>query len=188
MDKAQPLSSLYDLHSGKVTDKWSSYLDTYEQVFAPLRTKPINMLEIGVQNGGSLEIWARYFKKAKRIVGCDIDEKCRSLAYSDSRISVVVGDANSLETEQAIARFARKFNIIIDDGSHRSGDVLSSFVRYFPYLPNDGIYIIEDMHCSYWPSYEGGLLSYTSALEFFKLVVDIVNEEHWNLGVEATKM
>src|SRR5947209_9549052 len=58
------LLSIARRHRGKVSDKWESYFSTYEALFQPLRTKPISLLEIGVQNGGSLEIWARYLPHA----------------------------------------------------------------------------------------------------------------------------
>ena len=53
-------------HKGKISDKWNLYLDIYERIFCSLRNKPISLLEIGIQNGGSLEIWASYFSLAKK--------------------------------------------------------------------------------------------------------------------------
>ena len=50
-------------------------LDT-KRYFESMMDQPINLLEIGVRNGGSLELWAEYFNKAVNIVGCDIDEAC----------------------------------------------------------------------------------------------------------------
>ena len=73
-------NSIKEIHiqkTGKVSDKWSSYLDYYDTVFFSRKNESINLLEIGVQNGGSLETWAEYFKNAKNIIGCDIDEKCK---------------------------------------------------------------------------------------------------------------
>lgn len=56
------------------------------------------MLEIGVQNGGSLETWSDFFQAGKLFVGCDINPKCEGLRYKDPRIKVVVGDANESST------------------------------------------------------------------------------------------
>ena len=66
------LRDLYSTHSGKVSDKWSTYLDEYERIFSEYRDKPVRLLEIGVQNGGSLEIWRQYFPNAELILGCVI--------------------------------------------------------------------------------------------------------------------
>ena len=49
------IDTLHRTKTGKTSDKWASYLTYYDELFAPLRHKPISMLEIGVQNGGSQE-------------------------------------------------------------------------------------------------------------------------------------
>ena len=55
------LFELYREHQGKVSDKWSIYLSEYDRLFSSYRDRPVRMLEIGIQNGGSLEIWSKYF-------------------------------------------------------------------------------------------------------------------------------
>ena len=180
------LTQLYASHTGKVSDKWSSYLVEYDRLFNPYRNQPINLLEIGIQNGGSIEIWATYFEKAKNIIGCDINPDCESLKYDDPRISVVVGDANSTETYQEITKIHKEFDLIIDDGSHTSGDIIKSFIRYFSSIRNGGLFIAEDLHCSYWQQYEGGLYDPYSAISFFKLLTDAINHEHW--GVDKQQL
>lgn len=171
--------------SGKVSDKWTHYFATYDQKILSFKNLDINLLEIGVQNGGSLEVWAEYFPKARKIIGCDINLKCANLSFSDPRISTIIGDANTDEIELEINSIASKFNLIVDDGSHSSGDIVKSFVRYFKALEFGGVYIVEDLHCSYWQDYEGGLYDPYSSISFFKRLVDICNYEHW--GSELTR-
>jgi uncharacterized coiled-coil protein SlyX len=170
---------LFEQHKEKVSDKWSSYLDEWDWLFAPYRDREIRILEIGIQNGGSLEIWGKYFSNASKIIGCDINPKCEQLHFSDSRITVILGDANSDDCENKINQVMSKLDIIIDDGSHKSSDIVRSFGRYFPHLNDDGIYIVEDLHTSYWPEFEGGLNNPLSAMAFFKRLVDLINYEHW---------
>lgn len=137
------LAELYASHTGKVSDKWSSYLPTYDRLFAHLRDQPISLLEIGVQNGGSLEIWAKYFPHPEAlIVGVDINDQCSFLRYNDSRIWVALGDAT-----KEPSHIKTDYNIIIDDGSHHPQHQLDAFRAWFPVLKNGGIYVIEDMHC-----------------------------------------
>src|SRR3954469_2707687 len=116
------LAEIHDAHKGKVSDKWALYLDVYDRAFQHVRNKEVSILEIGVQNGGSLEVWAKYFRHAKQIIGCDIDPKCGDLRYKDPRISVIVADASSEQAFEMISGKADSFDIIIDDGSHRSSD------------------------------------------------------------------
>jgi uncharacterized coiled-coil protein SlyX len=184
--EGKTLERLYAQHRGKVSDKWATYLGEYERIFSEHQNKPVRLLEIGIQNGGSLEIWSRYFPNAEKIVGTDINPKCANLSYADPRIAVVVGDANSDDTQAAILGHTLAFDIIIDDGSHRSSDTVRSFARYFPYLAPGGAYVVEDLHCSYWQEYQGGLYDPFSSITFFKRLVDTINHEHWGIGKPRT--
>lgn len=44
-----------------------------------------------------------------------------------------------------------------------------------------GVYIIEDLHCSYWQEFHGGLHHPNSSISFFKALIDIINHEHWGI-------
>ncbi|MES2219512.1 MAG: class I SAM-dependent methyltransferase [Acidobacteriota bacterium] len=173
-------------HTGKLSDKWELYVAEYERLLSPYRGLPVKLLEIGIQNGGSLDIWSKYFPQARKFVGCDINPKCNLLRYDDPRIAVVVGDANSDAVQTKVLSHSQTFDIAIDDGSHRSSDIVKSFCRYFPHLADGGIFIAEDLHCSYWREYEGGLLYRYSSIEFFKRLVDVVSHEHWGNGKPRT--
>lgn len=173
------LQELYFSHQGYSSDKWNIYLDVYDRVFKSLKNYPVRLLEIGVQNGGSLDIWGKYFDQAKIIVGCDINEKCNTLEYLHKPIKVIIGNVNDLHTSKSIKAESTSYDIIIDDGSHTSSDIVTSFWRLFPLLELGGIYVIEDLHCSYWKEFEGGLHAPLSSMNFFKLLPDILNFEHW---------
>ncbi len=176
------LRDLYAEHGGKLSHKWTSYLAHYERLFAPYRDRPIRLLEIGVQNGGSLELWSRYFPTAARIVGCDIDQRCAQLAFDDPRISIVVADASSEQGLRAVRALSGEFDLVIDDGSHKSSDIIRAFAKYFPLLQDGGLYVCEDLCCGYWPEFEGGLSDNRSSVTFFKQLVDVVNHEHWRVS------
>lgn len=175
------LEKIYASHRGKLSDKWSIYLPTYQRLISSMNPGPTRILEIGVQNGGSLEIWARLLPEAAHVIGCDINPDCRQLEFEDGRIAVVVRDANTDEAEAQIAELTPWFDFIIDDGSHQSHDIVRSFARYFPRLRDGGIFVAEDLHCSYWAGFEGGLLHPGSSMAFFKRLADVINHEHWGL-------
>ncbi len=175
------LHQLYTEHTGKVSDKWSLYLTEYNRLFATYRDDPVRLLEIGIQNGGSLEIWSKYFSNAATLVGCDINPDCAYLTYEDPRIGVIVGDANAPEIHERVIQRSPQFDIIIDDGSHLSGDIVKSFALYFPHIVENGIFIAEDLHCSYWHQFDGGLFDPYSSIAFFKRLADAVNHEHWGV-------
>ncbi len=174
------LAELYVQHQGKASDKWQLYLTEYERLLAPYRERPVCLLEIGIQNGGSLDIWAKYFRRARALVGCDINKRCAQLKYSDARIDVIIGDATCRDIQSELLKHGR-FDIVIDDSSHKSGDIVKAFSAYFPAISDGGLFIAEDLHCSYWQNFDGGIFHPLSSMTFFKLLADVVNYEHWGL-------
>lgn len=180
--------AIHSGHQGKSSDKWHSYLATYDRLFGTFREACINVVEIGVQNGGSLEVLAKYFENATNIIGCDINPMCGDLKYKDPRVSVIVGNVNNQETYSKIAVRAKPINLFIDDGSHTSSDVISTFVNYFPLVMPGGMYLIEDTHALYWEDWGGGVLRGSSAQQLFKALTDVVNYEHWHGDLSANTL
>ncbi|NTV48332.1 MAG: class I SAM-dependent methyltransferase [Geobacteraceae bacterium] len=124
-----------------------SYLDIYEKYFYELRDKNISILEIGVNDGASLRVWKSYFKHAM-IYGIDIDPRCKRL--EEKRISIENGSQDDVDFLQNCFGQGTKFDVIIDDGSHINSFTIKSFEYLFNNrLNSGGIYIIEDLGCSY---------------------------------------
>jgi hypothetical protein len=172
------LSDLFWAHLGPVADKWEQYIPFYE---AELRRylesqRPVVLLEIGVMNGGSLELWRKLLPPQSRVVGMDIDERCRVLQLSDG-IELHIGDATQ-RTFVDTALGETRFDIIIDDGSHRSIDIIATFENLFGRLKPGGSYIVEDLHTSYWREYGGGFRTEGSSIEWAKNLVDAINADH----------
>lgn len=182
------LAELYAEHSGRVSQKWDGYLVAYDQVLADRRGDRVALLEIGVQNGGSLEVWSRYLPEARLLVGCDVDPACGRLTFDDPRLSIVVGDAGDRTTVAALGAISPSYDIIVDDGSHRSDDIIRAFVGLLPLLADGGVYIVEDLHCSYLESFGGGLFAQRSALGFLRRLVDVINIEHWGLDLGSSDL
>lgn len=178
--------SIHTEHHGLVSDKWKLYLNKYDSLLNPYREQEISLLEIGVQNGGSLAIWAKFFPQALKITGCDINPECNKLEYEDNRVSIIIGDANDDDVFKQVVSEIKTPSIVIDDGSHTSSDIIKSFVKYFSILDTDGVYIAEDLHCSYWSEYEGGLFHPYSSMAFFKALADVLNFEFWGINSQPS--
>ena len=73
------LQDLFLAHTGYISDKWEQYLGIYESELTPIinRGTPISLLEIGVQNGGSLRIWEKYLPSGSEILVVDVDPDAR---------------------------------------------------------------------------------------------------------------
>ena len=124
-----------------------SYLDIYEKYFQKLKNKRISIFEIGVRDGASLKTWKSYFKRGS-VYGIDIDPRCKS--SEERRIKIEIGSQDDEIFLRDCFGSDKKFDIIIDDGSHINRMTLASFDYLFNHrLNSKGIYIIEDLGCSY---------------------------------------
>ena len=60
--------------------KLAHYLPEYQKLFSDFNGLRVNMLEIGVQHGGSYRIWKNFFgEDLLRWTGIDINQKCLAL-------------------------------------------------------------------------------------------------------------
>ena len=69
--------------------KWKKYFSVYEQLFEKYRNKKITFVEIGVLDGGSLEIWKKYFGKDSRIIGIDNNSNCKK--FENENFEIFIG-------------------------------------------------------------------------------------------------
>ena len=156
----------------------SGFIQLYEKYFVPYRDLEINILEIGVDNGDSLRIWREYFSKAN-ICGIDIDKK----NFEIKNTNILQGDQSDHKFLNTLVTKYKYFDIIIDDGSHQAKHIISSFNYLFPYLNNNGLYVIEDLQTSYIPRYGGSRINLNkkkSSMNFLKSLTDSINYEKNN--------
>ena len=145
MDELTILANKYGSDKGNQHGDKHKFTEIYERYFKQFKDKEINLLELGVKDGSSLNIWYDYFPNAK-IYGLDINDKSM---YNNERIECVVLDQSKKENLEDFARNSNiSFDIIIDDGSHHISDQQITFGHLFPLLKNGGLYVVEDLHTS----------------------------------------
>lgn len=145
MGKLQQLGEKYG------TDKATrhKYLDFYE---AYLPKNPSRMLEIGVEDGYSIQMWRDYYPNTE-VVGIDVRNPLRIKGVTIHQM-----DATDIF---ALAELG-KFDLIIDDGSHKTLDQQITFNYLFNHsLNKNGIFVMEDLHTSYWNNWVNS--KYTTA-------------------------
>ena len=169
------LWNYFTTNKGKKITKWKHYFPIYEKHFAPIRNKSIKILEIGILNGGSLEMWRYYFPEAT-IVGIDINPLCKE--HEQEGINVRIGDQTDEKFLQSLIDEFGTFDLIIDDGSHHVAHVNKTFQFLFPKLADDGIYFIEDTHAAYWDSHGGSIKEPESINNVAKEMIDSINADH----------
>src|SRR2546423_1377401 len=73
-----PLSLYFASHTtGPGIWKWMHYFDIYHRHFKKFIGRDVNVLEIGIYSGGSLQMWKEYFGEKAHIYGVDIEEACQ---------------------------------------------------------------------------------------------------------------
>lgn len=147
-------------------NKEDNFLEEYDKAFKHLKDQPIKLLEIGISVGGCLQMWAKYFSKGE-ITGIDITPECNR-DFGD-RIETFIGD----QTDTKFLETLGDFDIIIDDGGHTMKQQITSFEYLFPKMKDGGIYIIEDLHTSYWGEFIDQDLT---AIDYIKSLLDTINK------------
>ncbi len=150
--------------------KWIHYFEVYERELSHLRDKDISFLEIGVYKGGSIPMWKGFFKKASNLIFIDIEESCSAL--QENGTNVLIGDQSDETFLSKVIQDYGPFDVVIDDGSHLCSHQIISFEKLWPALTDNGIYIVEDTHSSYWPGFGGGYRNESSFIEYSKRLVD----------------
>jgi len=73
------LLDIFANNKAGIVHKWHHYIPLYDRYFSSFRGRKIRFLEIGVSNGGSLQMWRKYFGDDAIIFGIDINPKCEKL-------------------------------------------------------------------------------------------------------------
>jgi hypothetical protein len=172
-------------NTGKKITKWTHYFPIYEKHFKPLTEKPIKLLEIGVLNGGSLEMWRKYFHPDSTIVGIDINPDCKQ--HEQEGIHVRIGSQVDTDFLQSVIDEFGVFDLVIDDGSHRVEHVNRTFEFLYPKIAEDGTYFIEDTHAAYWGSHGGSISAPESINNVAKRKIDELNAYHVRGDLQPTE-
>lgn len=145
------LTGLADFYG---TDKGSlkhGYTSVYEVIInellglLPRTSATLSVTEIGVACGASLRMWADYLPSS-RITGYDIRPECAALCQDKKNIDIKINDLTKFRPQH-------ESDLLIDDGSHVSEDIIDAFFNCWPTIVPGGFYAIEDLACTYNPNY-----------------------------------
>lgn len=167
------LGALYAGNLGPRVHKWHHYIPLYDRYFTPYRHKPLKMLEIGVNKGGSLQMWRRFFGPQAVLFGIDINPECAD--YDGQAGQVRIGSQDDPAFLDAVVAEMGGLDLVLDDGSHRMDHVRATFLHLFPKLAAGGLYMIEDLHTAYLPRFGGG---YDAQANLFNIVRELVDDMH----------
>lgn len=173
---SNPLTQYFLANEGRLIHKWMHYFDIYHRHFERFRERPVTVVEFGVYHGGSLQMWKHYFGAGARIVGVDINPACKAL--EEEQIEIVIGDQEDRAFLAGLRERIGPADIVIDDGGHTMAQQIATFEEMFPAVRNGGVYLVEDLHTSYWEEYGGGYRAEGTFIEYAKDLVDQLHAWH----------
>lgn len=169
------------------TDKSSlhhGYTEGYYDLLAPRRAEALQILEIGVHSGASLRMWEDFFPAA-RVHG--IEKRAENIRYPPRSGKLFIGDQGDREFLERVARDTGPLDLVIDDGSHHPDDQRASLAALFPHVKDGGLYVIEDLACSFGSRYGpfAGRGNPGSMIEYLKELLDVIHADPAIGGVKG---
>src|SRR6266571_4890253 len=138
--------------------------DVLRQLTAEKRTSPRPEAQLPGENplaeyffnnpGRLIHKWHHYFETGTRVVGIDIDPRCRS--FEDEATTIFIGDQGDRRFLAEVRGRVPHIDILIDDGGHKMAQQITTFEELYPHVQPDGIYLCEDIHTSFMPEFGGG--------------------------------
>jgi hypothetical protein len=139
-----PLESWFNDHkTGPGVWKGLHYFKAYHRHLQKFRGRKVNVLEIGIFSGGSLQMWQDYFGAGATIYGVDINPACKT--FENDRIKVSIGDQGDRSFWRDFKSKMPAIDVLIDDGNHQHNEQLVTMQEMLPALARGGVYICEDV-------------------------------------------
>ncbi len=124
--------------------KQHDYANFFQENLEKLRNNKLDVLEIGTAKGDGLASFYFYFPYSNFI---GVDNNPYRIRYKSKRIRSIYVDISSKKILQNLTNHLnQKFDLIIDDCSHRLIDQILCFSENFKNLKKNGIYIVEDLN------------------------------------------
>ena len=170
------LEQYFEKNDKRLINKYQHYFDVYDRHFSKYKGQEITIVEVGVFQGGSLQMWRSYFGPKAKIWGIDIDPRCKLL--EEQNTNIIIGSQEDETFLESIYDITGPIDILIDDGGHTQKQQIKTFKILFDKIKNDGVYLCEDVHTSYWLSYGGGSNRMGTFIQFTKKLIDKLNAFH----------
>jgi len=141
MKRLTEIANKYNCDKGSVAFEAHGYTEMYEE-YIPSEGQ-FTLLEIGVWKGDSLKMWREYNPQLI-IHGVDINPLIKHVENTQIHIG---SQTDYKFITELVTEISPDF--VIDDGSHRYSDIMSTFIFLYPLLKKGAYYFIEDLHASY---------------------------------------
>ena len=124
--------------------KTDDLTDFYQENLKELKNEKLDILEIGVAKGDGIASFYFYFPYSN-LTG--VDNNPFRMRYKSSRIRTMYVDISSKKILKNLTNHLnQKFDLIVEDCSHRLIHQILCFSENFKNLKKGGIYIVEDLN------------------------------------------
>lgn len=131
-----------------INKKGDTYADIYDRYFSTIRFDKVNILELGIKSGASINALREYFPNAI-IYAIDVDPNCKKFNNPDKNIFIeIISQTDEINLNIFLKDIT--FDIILDDASHVNKFTIASYNILNKRVKSEGLYIIEDLGCSYF--------------------------------------
>jgi hypothetical protein len=103
------------------------------------------MMEVGVQSGGSLEMWRAYFGSQLYLYGIDINPYAKPLFENAPNTRIFVGDQENRTFWAHVRSQVPRIDVFLDDGGHSASQQRVTFEEMYDFVAQGGVYMIEDV-------------------------------------------
>ncbi len=166
-ESKNPLMEYFQNHQkGPGLWKWEHYFEIYHRHLSKFVGRKVDVLEIGIYSGGSLEMWRNYFGEKCHIYGVDIQGACKT--YENDHVSVFIGDQADKAFWSTFRKSVPGIDVLIDDGGHTPEQQQITLEEMLRHLRPGGVYICEDVHGVFnrFAAYATGLVSELNSIAF----------------------
>lgn len=160
-------------NTGRKIHKFQHYFEIYDRHFSRFRETDVHIVEFGVSQGGSLQMWKKYFGPNCKLFGIDINPHCKTL--EEKQVQIFIGDQEDRNFLKMLANKIPKIDILIDDGGHTMAQQINTFEELFFRIDANGVYLCEDLHTSYWRDWGGGHKRPGTFIEYSKNFIDYIH-------------
>ena len=121
-------------------------------------------------------MWSDYFGEGSKFYGIDIDPRCKE--FENENTKIFIGSQADRKFLDYVKDNIPPVDILIDDGGHYMNQQIILFEQLFGYIKQNGVYLCEDTHSSYWLVFGGGYKRRATFIEYSKNFIDMLNAFH----------
>ena len=177
----QSTREIFETHQGNLIHKWDHYFEIYDRHFKIYADKEVTVLEVGVSQGGSIDLWKKFFGEKLKYYGIDINPNCKN--FESENVKIFIGSQEDKNFLEEIKNKIPDLDILIDDGGHTMKQQIITFEILFSKVKDNGIYLCEDTHSSYWYQFGGEMKRKGTYIEYVKNLIDVMHL--WHTGKDT---